>query len=71
MTFYNDLFSIYDLTNSMDVVVYLHFQKAFDKVPHHKLLYKLKQLGIDGQVYTPMDRELVGQQTTKSGDRRI
>ncbi len=49
MTFYNDLFSDYDVTQSLDIV-YLDFQKAFDKVPHHKLLYKLKQIGIDGQV---------------------
>ncbi len=50
MTFYNDLFSVYDVTISLDIV-YLDFQKPFDKVPHHKLLYKLKQMGIDGQVH--------------------
>ena len=49
LTFYNDLFSDYDVARSLDIV-YLDFQKAFDKVPHHKLLYKLKQIGIDGQV---------------------
>ncbi len=49
MTFNNDLFSDYDVTKSLDIV-YLDFQKAFNKVLHHKLLYKLKQRGIDGQV---------------------
>ena len=28
-------------------VVYLDFQKAFDKVPHQRLLLKLKALGND------------------------
>jgi len=42
-----------DVTYSMDCgkpvdVVFLDFQKAFDKVPHKKLLYKLKGLGIKG-----------------------
>ena len=29
-------------------VMFLDFQKAFDKVPHKKLLYKLKALSIKG-----------------------
>lgn len=32
-------------------VVYLDFQKAFDKVPHKKLLFKLREMGITGQIY--------------------
>ena len=31
-------------------VVYLDFQKAFDKVPHHRLLLKLKTHGIGNNV---------------------
>ena len=31
-------------------VVYLDFQKAFDKVPHQRLLLKLKALGIGNDV---------------------
>ncbi len=31
--------------------IYLDFQKAFDKVPHERLLRKLKSIGIDGKVY--------------------
>ena len=30
--------------------VYLDFSKAFDKVPHQRLLVKLKTMGIDGKV---------------------
>lgn len=30
--------------------VYLDFQKAFDKVPHRRLIFKLKTLGIQGQI---------------------
>lgn len=32
-------------------VIYLDFQKAFDKVPHKRLLLKLKSLGIVGEIY--------------------
>ena len=49
LTFYNDLFSAHDITRSLDIV-YLDFQKAFDKVPHNKLMFKVKQLGIDGNI---------------------
>ena len=31
-------------------VVYLDFSKAFDKVPHNRLIYKLQTLGITGLV---------------------
>ena len=50
LTFYNDLLQAHDNTKSLDIV-YLDFQKAFDKVPHDKLMFKVKQLGINGNVY--------------------
>ena len=31
-------------------VIYLDFQKAFDKVPHKRLLMKLRAHGIDGEI---------------------
>ena len=31
--------------------VYLDFQKAFDSVPHHRLLEKLKHIGITGELH--------------------
>ena len=31
-------------------VLYLDFQKAFDKVPHVRLLAKLKEVGVRGKV---------------------
>ncbi len=47
LSFYNDLFLAQDTARSLDIV-YLDFQKAFDKVPHRKLMFKVKQLQIDG-----------------------
>ena len=32
LDFYNDVFNIYDKTKAVDII-YLDFQKAFDKVP--------------------------------------
>ena len=32
-------------------VVYLDFQKAFDKVPHKRLMLKIKSLGIIDNIY--------------------
>ncbi len=48
--FYNDLLHVQDNTKSLDIV-YLDFQKAFHKVPHSKLMFKVKQVGINLNVY--------------------
>ena len=41
---------ILDEGSSADIF-YLDFAKAFDKVPHGRLLAKMKSKGIDGEVY--------------------
>jgi len=41
-------------------VVYLDFQKAFDKVPHKRLMLKIKSLGIIDKIYNWMEDWLKG-----------
>lgn len=41
-------------------IVYLDFRKAFDTVPHQRLLTKLKSYGITGQVYAWIKDFLLG-----------
>ena len=50
LDFYNDVFSLHDECGSVDVV-YLDFQKAFDKVPHNRLLNKVHAHGIRGNIH--------------------
>ena len=45
--------------NSIDIV-YLDFRKAFDTVPHKRLLMKLKSYGITGKIYQWIEDFLVG-----------
>ena len=49
LDFYNDVFQMYDDTRAVDVI-YLDFQKAFDKVPHRRLISKVKAHGITGNL---------------------
>ena len=43
-------------------VLYLDFAKAFDKVPHARLIAKCKGLGIDGKVLSWIKEWLSGRQ---------
>ena len=43
------MFSIYDKSRAVDIL-YLDFRKAFDKVPHKRLMAKVRSLGIIDKV---------------------
>ena len=49
LSFYNKVFEAVDRDENYDVV-YLDFSKAFDKVPHQRLLRKVAAHGIDGKM---------------------
>ena len=49
LCFLNDVGSWVDDGNAVDAI-YLDFRKAFDKMPHDRLLYKLKVIGVSGKV---------------------
>lgn len=57
--FYDKLFTYNDMTKSLDII-YLDFQKAFDKVPHLKLLDKLEKMGIKGKILAWIKSWLTG-----------
>ena len=40
--------------------IYLDFSKAFDKVPHERLLLKLKSYGIDGKLFLWIKNWILG-----------
>jgi retron-type reverse transcriptase len=46
----SDLLQSYDQNKHTDVVI-LDFSKAFDTVPHDKLMYKLEKYGIKGDFH--------------------
>lgn len=46
----HDLFTSFDKSLQSDLLV-LDFSKAFDTVPHHRLMLKLQHYGITGSVY--------------------
>ena len=48
--FFEDVTSMLDEGKYVDVI-YFDFAKAFDSVPHQRLLVKIKSYGIDGKVF--------------------
>ena len=49
LEFFSKVVSDFDEKRAVDII-YLDFRKAFDLVPHDKLIVKLRSLGIDGEV---------------------
>ena len=49
LEFFHEMMREHDKDRAVDVL-YLDFQKAFDKVPHGKLMSKVRALGIGGKV---------------------
>ncbi len=50
LDFFNYVYNVYDDCRSVDII-YLDFQKAFDKVPHMRLLRKIKAHGVTGNIH--------------------
>ena len=57
LTFFEEITKCVDEGSPVDVV-YLDFQKAFDKVPHQRLLLKLKAHGIGNDVISLIEKWL-------------
>jgi len=53
--------SAYEQNKLVDVI-YLDFQKAFDKVPHVWLLHKLEARGIGGNIFKWIGEWLIARQ---------
>ena len=49
LQFYDKIFQDYEEGRAVDII-FLDFKKAFDKVPHKKLLKKLRKYGISGDL---------------------
>ena len=55
----HDIYKAFDGNPSLEVRgVFLHISKAFDRVWHKGLLFKLKRIGIDGPLYLLLENYL-------------
>ncbi|XP_072107366.1 uncharacterized protein [Mobula birostris] len=59
LQFFKEIASRLDKGDAVDVL-YLDFQKVFDKVPHMRLLNKIRAHGITGKLHTWIERWLIG-----------
>ena len=50
LDFLHNIYEMYEEGRAVDII-YLDFQKAFDKVPHRKLLNKVESHGISGHIH--------------------
>ena len=50
LDFLHDIYEMYEEGRAVDII-YLDFQKAFNKVPHRKLLNKVESHGISGHIH--------------------
>ena len=56
-----EIFEAFDCNPSLEVrSVFLDISKAFDKVWHEGLLYKIKSMGISGELYSLLESYLSG-----------
>ena len=57
----HEIFEAIDCNPSLEVkTVFLNISKAFDKVWHEGLLYKLKSMGISGELHNLLENYLSG-----------
>ena len=65
MTTVHDLFGKFDVGTQIDMVI-LDFSKAFDTVPHGKLLHKMEQYGVDGNINARLSDFLTNRKMNQS-----
>ena len=61
ITITHEIFETFDCNPPLEVrSIFLDISKAFDKVWHKGLLYKLKSMGISGELYNLLENYLSG-----------